>query len=365
MAESKPRRTGGPLRSYALAAIVISLSSCGGGGGSSGGGAVAVAPTPTPTPTPVPTPTPAPSPSPTPTPSPSPTPSVTLASIGAPALAINPTTSPLASPGGPNFFTQPTASLAFPVLQSTLALSNGSLTADPATMNAGSSFDFAYCSGCRETFALSVPALGLSHVLLNTYADTPFSAYEDSRPIFVEEGTWGYGDLSSLKFGYWQIGTPFPTNYAAYAYGFEAPAASLQTSGSLSYSGRTIGRVFYRAAGGTGEIGYVGGTQATLTIDFEAGTVTGQIIGLRASDGVNEGEPWNSVTFSGTIEKGTNRITGTTTSSSTSGSAFALKASATGTFAARLYGPGGGELGLVGSLYDGETAALAAMGART
>jgi hypothetical protein len=238
------------------------------------------------------------------------------------------------------------------------------LAADRATMDGGSTFDFAYCSGCRETFALSVPALGVSNVGLNTYDDTPFSgAIGDGRFVFVEEGTWGFSDFASLKFGYWQIGMPFPTNFSAYAYGFEAPPDTLPASGRLTYSGRTLGRVFFRTADGAADIAYVGGTQVSMTVDFAMGTVTGEITGLRASEGINEHEPWNSVSLSGMIERGTNRITGTTTATSTSGSGFGLKGSASGTFAARLYAVGGRELGLVWSLYDGEKAAVAAMGA--
>ena len=342
-----------PIRWAAVMAITASLTACGGGGGS-GGATVAVAPTPSPTPSP--------SPSPSPTPTPTPTPGPTVASIGAPALAFAPATpaSPQATAGGPTFATQPTVSINFPVLQSTLALSNGVLAADTATMNAGSSFDFAYCSGCRETFALNVPSLGLSGVSLNTYADTPFFAtLGDGRQVRVEEATWGVDDLKWIKFGYWEIGTGFPTNYSAYVYGYETPLAALPTSGTATYFGQVSGRVFYPGAAGFGRTLYLDGL-ARVQIDFAARTATGLLYSLIAPDGQGAVSQFNDVTFAVSFPAG--QIAGTTAVSTAPANADALGAGAQGTVAARFYGSNASELGLVFTLYDGTRAAVGSSG---
>jgi len=339
-------------------AIAAALAACGGGGGSSTAGAIAVAPTSTPTPTPTPVPSPSPSPS--------PRPSAILSSVGAPALATSGASpgSPQASVGGPTFGTQPTASLTFPVLQSVMAVRNGALVADLDTMNAGSSFDFAYCPGCRETFALSIPNLGLSQVGLNTFNDTPFDALvSGGRGLFVDEATWGRGDFTSIKFGSWYVGPTdlaFPTNYSAYVYGYETPAASLPSVGTVTYIGRVDGRVFYDSGATT--YAYVSGT-ATVRVDFAARTVTGQLTSMGADDGDNffESGFWNDVSFSASFPSGTNHATGTAAASSVSGTSSRLDG-ATGTVALRFYGDAARELGLVWTLHKGSRAAVGSGG---
>lgn len=241
--------------------------------------------------------------------------------------------------------------------------------ADLATMNAGSSFDFAYCTGCRETFAISVPTLGFSHVSLNTYADSPFgSDVVNGRGLQVYEETWGYSDLASLKFGFWQMapgneyyGISMPTNYSAYVYGYETPAASLPTTGAATYSGRVSGRVFYPGATGGLSIAYYLFGTATVRVDFAARTVTGQLSNMRIFDGLDH-YPWNAASISASLPAGSAQFTGTTATTSASSFSSDLSAAATGTVAARFYGATGQELGLVWTLYDGSKAAVGSAG---
>lgn len=358
----KPSRIGPPIRWTAVMAIAAALAACGGGGGSSSAGAVAVAPTPTPTPAPVPTPSPSPTPTPTPEAS-------ILAEPGEPALAFAPAVpaSPQASAGGPTFQTQPTPAITFPILQSTLSLrSNTAFDADTVTMNAGSSFEFAHCTGCRETFALNVPSLGLSRVELNTFGDTPFTAVlADRREVFVEEATWGRPEFLWLKHGFWEIGTGFPINHSAYVYGYETPRAALPASGTMTYSGNVVGRTFQASnffAGFSARSFYIFGT-ATVQVDFARRTATGQLSNLRISDGFGRvgGSPTNAVTFSANFPDG--HVVGTTAVSLWTGD---TGPAAQGTIAARFYGPGARELGLVWTLYrsDGEMSAVGSIGTR-
>ncbi|MEO7551138.1 MAG: transferrin-binding protein-like solute binding protein [Croceibacterium sp.] len=289
-----------------------------------------------------------------------------LSSVGAPALATSGASpaSPQASASSLTFNTQPTASLTFPVLQSTLVMRDNALVADTDTMNAGSSFDFAFCSGCRETFALSVPNLGLSHVSLSTYDDTPFyPLVSGERGPFVEEATWGRGGLASTKFGYWYLGPSalaFPTNHSAYVYGYETPAASLPGSGTVTYTGRVVGRVFYTL--GPTYANFVSGT-ATVRVDFAARTVTGELTGMGTDDDQNffESGFWNEVSFSASFPSGINHATGTAKVSSISGTLSALN-DATGTVALRFYGADARELGLVWTLHRGSRAAVGSGG---
>ena len=349
-----------------VSAIAGALSACGGGGSGSVAPSVSIAPAPSPTPSPVPTSTPTPTPTPAPSPSPTPRPSAMLSSVGPPALAGSGASppSPRASVGGPTFNTQPTASLTFSVLQSTLVVRDNALVAVIVTMNAGSSFDFAFCSGCRETFALSVPNLGLTQVGLNTFDDTPFDALvSGGRGLFVDEATWGRGGLASTKFGYWYLGPSalaFPTNHSAYVYGYETPAASLPSTGTVTYTGRVVGRVFYTL--GPTFANVVSGT-ATVRVDFAARTVTGELTGMGTDDDANVFESgfWNDVSFSASFPSGTNQATGAARASSVSGTLSALN-DATGTVALRFYGFDAGELGLVWTLHRGSRAAVGSGG---
>ena len=344
----------------AMIAIAATLAGCGGGSGGNGGGSVGVFPSPTPSATPTPTPTPTPSPSPT----------ANLASIGAadaPTSGTN-TSSPMATFGAPTFQTQPTATTSFPVLQTTLSVINGNLVADTAVMNGGSLFDFAYCSGCRETFVLTVPALAIAQASLNTFGDTPFTAdLGNNRTLFVEEATWGTNDVVSTKFGFWEIAPSylaFPTTHSAYVYGYQTPAADLPTSGTITYAGRIIGRVFYPTiAGTTAGTQFVAG-DASVTVNFATGSITGQFTDMRVLDGFGLNNPWNSVTLTGALMSNSSQIVGVAAASSTSAVAGVLAASATGTLAARFYGPSGRELGLVWTLAGSGSAALGSSGTK-
>lgn len=333
----------------------MGLAACGGGDDGSGPGSSAIVIPPPPPPAP-----------PAPPPPSSPAPGPTISSIGAPALAVagaSPSTQ--AAVGGPTFFTQPTLSLSFPLLQSTM-VATSDLVADASTMNAGSTIDFAYCTGCRETFSLTVPSLGISRADLNTFGDTPFTApLDNGRTLLVEEGTWGRNEFASLKFGYWEIGSPFPINYSSYVYGYETPRANLPASGTATYEGRVFGRVFYRNAQGLGEAGFIGGN-VTVHVNFATQSISGQLTGIRAAyagDAFNH-EPWNDLVFTASFGASPTQFTGVTSATSTTGSGLALSSSAKGTVAVRFYGAGGRELGLVWTLYDGSKAALGSGGTK-
>jgi hypothetical protein len=272
----------------------------------------------------------------------------------------------MATFGAPNFQTQPTATTSFPVFQTSLSIIDGGLVPDAGVMNGGSVFDFAYCSGCRETFALNVPALGITQASLNTFGDTPFTAALGSnRTLFVEESTWGVNDVVSTKFGFWEIAPSylaFPTTHSAYVYGYQTPAASLPTSGTRTYGGRVIGRVFYpTVAGVTAAAQFVFG-DASVTVNFASGLVTGQFTNMRVVDGFSSNNPWNAVNLTGKLEANSSQFAGTTAAASASGLAGGLTGSATGTLGARFYGPSGVELGLVWTLADGSSAALGSSG---
>jgi hypothetical protein len=274
----------------------------------------------------------------------------------------------MATFGAPNFQTQPTATTSFPVLQTTLSIIGGGLVPDAAVMNSGSVFDFAYCSGCRETFALTVPALQIAQASLNTFGDTPFTAaLGRNHTLFVEESTWGVNDVVSTKFGFWEIAPSylaFPTTHSAYVYGYQTPAASLPTSGTRTYAGRVIGRVFYpTVAGASAAAQFVFG-DASVTVNFGTGSVTGQFTNMRVVDGFSTSNLWNGVHLTGTLGANSAQIAGTSAVASAAAVAGGLGGSATGTLAARFFGPGGVELGLVWTLADGGSAALGSSGMR-
>jgi hypothetical protein len=269
---------------------------------------------------------------------------------------------PQAIPGGPSFATQPTTTTTFPVLQSVIMQSGSSLAADTATMTAGSSFDFAFCTGCRETFALSVPSLGLSSIGLNTFADTPFTASAgNGRNVEVDEQTWVFTDLLWLKFGAWSVSPPL--TFSAYSYGYQTPASAIPTSGTVTYSSRVRGEVFYVTAPGAEPIRRLLTGTAVFQVNFATRAVTGQMTDVRVHGGA-EFTPWNSASFSATLTANESRFNGTTNVTSSTGAETSLNGSGQGTVAGQFYGPSGQEIGLVWTLHDGTKAALGSIGGK-
>ena len=142
-------------------------------------------------------------------------------------------------------------------------------------------------------------------------------------------------------------------------------AGHVPTSGTATYiglSGTSQGNA--KAGGVAGQIwvpsqsgnpiqgGGVGG-DATVNINFAAGSVNGQLTNMHVS-----GSPWNSVNLSGSLS-GAN-LSGTTSTSGPPAGSPALfpqgmSSAATGTFKGALYGPNANELGAIWSLSEPTT----------
>jgi hypothetical protein len=99
---------------------------------------------------------------------------------------------------------------------------------------------------------------------------------------------------------------------------------------------------------------------ATLQANFGAASITGSLTNMTA-----DGTPWNSVSLLGAISGGQNYFSGTTAVSSTPAGPSSLNGSASGTFAGLFFGPNAQELGAVWTLFDGTSAALGTIGAKT
>jgi len=161
--------------------------------------------------------------------------------------------------------------------------------------------------------------------------------------------------------------------------GYQTQASHVPTSGSATYIGlgrNTTAQGNPKAGGVSGQIwtpsqggnpidgGGLGG-DATLTLNFATGSVTGQLTNM-----VVNSSPWNTVNLSGSLSGAS--LSGTTSTSGPPASAPPLfpqgmSSAATGTFKGALFGPNANELGAIWSLseptLEGGKSALGVIGA--
>lgn len=321
----------------ASGALTLGLSACGGGGG---GGGLASTPTPTPTPTPA-------------------------TSIGAPALAVvgGGGAFPTAVDGGATL--QSHATTTFPLLQSTLSISPSGVVADTATMNSGATLTFASGNG-SYTIDILNSALGVSNLILNPNGYGDFQAYPSGAAnVFLQIANPATSNLSWTSYGMWDVVTASGARtQSAFVTGYETPVAGSPTQGTATYSGSVFGEVIGPAAGRENGVNYGAlSGDALLQANFGTATITGNLTNMFTTDFEGIKTPWNSISLLGTFS-GPNAFTGTSAATSAPGGNLALSSSATGTFAGRLFGPRGEELGAVWTLSDGVRAAFGTIGAK-
>ncbi|MEO5578450.1 MAG: transferrin-binding protein-like solute binding protein [Sphingomicrobium sp.] len=319
----------------ASVALSLGLSGCGGGGG---GGGLASTPTPTPTPG---------------------------TSIGAPGLAVvgGGGAFPTAVDGGATLQSQVTTT--FPLLQSTLSISPSGVVADTATMNSGSTLTFA--SGNNSyTIDIQNKPLGVSNLALSPNGHGDFQAYPSGAAnVFLQIANPATSNLSWTSYGMWDVVTASGARtQSAFVTGYETPVAGAPTQGTATYSGSVFGEVIGPAAGRENGVNYGAlSGDALLQANFGAATITGNLTNMFTTDFEGIKTPWNSISLLGTFS-GPNVFTGTAATTSAPGGNLALSSSATGTFAGKLFGPRGEELGAVWTLSDGVRAAFGTIGAK-
>ena len=228
-------------------------------------------------------------------------------------------------------------------------------------------------SASSSVVELTVPAAGI---------DTRIAIPGNFATGGLSSGSGGVGyalssGLSYVAFGLWEQPSSVvpPGTAMAYAFGYETPASAMPTTGSASYTGigKVLARVFFVDSTGAWSPTTKGQLVATdlhgnaqLNVNFATGLIDGQF--SLQGDVWNNGfdAPWNDVTVSASIVPGTNRLsgtTGTTTPAPLHQSPAALPGTATGFIDGGFYGPAAENLGATWSLGAGGAMAIGVVGA--
>ena len=275
-------------------------------------------------------------------------------SVAAPIAASfgsNPIAPQLATPGGAGF--DSTVNATFPLLFSGLQTGAGGLI--PISSGQGATITLYNPSvapqGGAVSWQLSIPAAnvndtGWEMVPLRNNPDAPIQ------------------ELSYVAFGGWDKivqGSPPQESFTHFVFGFETPAASMPTSGMANFTGYTEGQVFQPISGQTILTQDLQGN-ASLSVDFASGKISGALTGMSYYDGTNN-QPWNNVSVSAAIAAGSNRFSGTTAVTSSPAGSFSLKPAAAGSVNGAFYGPAAQNIGAIWTLSDGNMSALGSIAA--
>jgi hypothetical protein len=263
------------------------------------------------------------------------------------SFGSNPVAPQLASPAGASFDSAVNAT--FPLLFTGLQASPGGLVpfapgqGATITVNAPS----VASQGGAVSWQLSIPAAnvndaGWEMVSLRNNMDSPIQ------------------ELSYVAFGEWNKivqGSPTQETFTHFIFGYETPAASMPASGMAAFTGNAQGQVFLPMNGQDIQSVWLGGN-ASFSVDFASGKISGAFTGLSYYDAANMRQPWNDVSVSAAIVASSNRFGGTTAVTSSPASSFSLKPSATGSINGAFFCPAAQQLGAVWTLSDGTSSAL-------
>jgi hypothetical protein len=246
----------------------------------------------------------------------------------------------------------------FPLLESVVLTNANGLSADTAAIAGGATLAFdSTADTTKDHFTLSVPGAGYTDVAMVAGG---WYCYGTACGANLELDL-ATSNLSWTTYGAWYAYGSDKDSYSPFVTGFATPVASVPTTGSATYHGAVQGTAWRPEAGAPFGVGaaYLTG-DATLQANFGTTSITGSLTNMTAG-----GTPWNSVSLLGAISGGQNYFSGTTAVSSTPAGPSSLNGSASGTFAGLFFGPNAQELGAVWTLFDGTSAALGTIGAKT
>jgi hypothetical protein len=274
-----------------------------------------------------------------------------VAALIAPTLTPSPP-SPLAEVGGPSF-AAPGSGAQLPLL---LTATTAQFAGDAPTTEQGGTISLAPDGSLRMT--LNNSALGVSGVVLrngvtsldrsSAFLDlTDFSA----ERIHVRNGSWQVYGQRAFSGGVWSTG-------------FSTGPTAIPTTSTITYMGAVTGLISeYHIVGGEG-VGLVRGN-LSLNVDFATRTISGAISGLNVgTDGFYRTGPVNDLTFTATIDAGSNSYTGEVVSGPTPGGLNAFQAGVRGIITGQFFGPTAGESGGALTLSDGTARLIISFGAR-
>jgi len=261
-----------------------------------------------------------------------------VAALIGPTLTASPP-SPLAEVGGPSF-AAPGSGAQLPLL---LTAIGAQFAGDATTTEQGGTISLTPDGSLRMT--LNNSALGVSGVPLSIHptsiaGGTIQSFIAPSGTDHVRSGAW------FIRSGGVPIGGVWTT-------GFSTPQASIPTTSNFDYTGTVAGLISeYHVPGGDG-VGLLSG-DVNFTVNFATQKISGEISNLRVgSDGLYVTGPVNLLSFTATINPGTNSYTGEVVSAISPGGPNAFQVGTKGTISGQFFGPGATESGAVLTLSDG------------
>jgi hypothetical protein len=249
----------------------------------------------------------------------------------------------------------------FPLLESVVLINSNGLSADSTAIAGGATLAFdSTADTAKDHFSLSVPGAGYPDITMVAGGWYCYDTACGSNSV-LDISDPATSNLSWTTYGVWAVYGTDKNSFSPFVTGFATPVASVPTTGSATYSGGVLGTVFSPQAGSQFGVhaAFLQGN-ATLQANFGAASITGSLTSMTV-----DGSPWNSVSLLGSISGGQNYFSGTSGVSSTPAGPLSLTGSAAGTFAGLFFGPNAQELGAVWTLFDGTSAALGTIGAKT
>lgn len=210
---------------------------------------------------------------------------------------------------------------------------------------------------------LSIDASNLVSGVQATLSDGRRLSVVTSPLNYTLMGLWIVSGTSNPDNVYWGIGIT----------GYQTPTSGVPASGTATYTGNsstapssglvsaTTGGVYglvFAPTGSTMNTAELRG-QASLNVNFSAGTITGSLTNMTSSVLDGGPDPWNSVSLSGTLSgatvQGSTAVTSVPAalpSTAILANSLPLGAGATGSFSGAFFGPNAQELGINWTLYD-------------
>jgi hypothetical protein len=271
--------------------------------------------------------------------------------------------SPIAS-GGENL-ANPSSSTTFPLLQTAVAINSGfsgdaSVTSQGATLSYDKSSNrYLLTLNDEDVGVVNATATREDHLVngFHTFG-TPISGGRNLQTDVVE--------LTYTSYGYWlierfpQVGSYEWTNGGAFLGGFVTPPGSIPSTGNATYTGNVTG--LYDEAFLGGDVALLSGN-VSVTIDFSARSVSGQMTNLQlGSDSVRH-SAMNDIAFNAAFNPAQNLFNGTTHVTTVPNGSSAFTADATGVIQGRVFGPTADEVGAVWTLSDSVRRLIGSFGA--
>lgn len=283
-------------------------------------------------------------------------------------MGSNTTPFPQTTTGGAGFAggIQAVSGTAFPLVQDAVAIEPISLSILELDAVIGRG---ATLTARSNGYELAIPALGIDAVLPGDGSSVPVVGA--SSAIFNVSGSLSLGVSlhNYMAGGLWvyEAADPqadFSAVFAPFITGYPTPVKFMPVIGTGAYTATlgVDGIVFVRTASGASAATLMG--DISLNANFSTGSITGAVSEVVASDSTtNNTSDWNAFSISASISglncTDRNCFSGTTATSSTPNTKFALNGSSVGRIIGYFFGPDLGSVGAVWSLGNSDNSGAA------